>query len=118
LLVAKHALFREGLATVLEWREGFKVAQAESLAEAHRVLRTLDAEPDFVVVDLEMPSGDGVELIREILETWPHVPILALTTSRDPERATRAKEAGAGKVLSTAASSEELLEEVRRLGNG
>jgi CheY-like chemotaxis protein len=118
LMVAKHALFREGLATVLEWREGFKVAQAESLAGVLRILRTLDSEPEIAVVDLELPSGDGVELIREIHETWRRVPILALTTSRDPERATRAKEAGAGEVVSTAASSEELFEEVRRLKNG
>jgi DNA-binding NarL/FixJ family response regulator len=117
LLVAKHATFRQALAIVLEGREGFKVAQAESLAEAHRVLRSLDAEPDTAVVDLELPSSDGVELIREIHETWPHVPILALTISRDPERDARAKEAGAGEVLTMAASAEKLLEAVRRLGD-
>jgi DNA-binding NarL/FixJ family response regulator len=117
LLVAKHATFRQALAIVLEGREGFKVAQAESRAEAHRVLRSLDTEPDTAVVDLELPSSDGVELIREIHETWPHVPILALTTSRDPERVARAKEAGAGEVLTMAASAEKLFEEVRRLGD-
>lgn len=117
LLIAKHALFREALAIVLEWREGCNVAQAGSLAEVLWILRTLDAEPEIAVVDLELPSCDGVELIREIHEMWPRVPILALTISRDPERATRAKEAGAGEVLSTAASSEELFEGVRRLRN-
>jgi CheY-like chemotaxis protein len=117
LLIARNALFREALAFVLEWREGFNVAQAESLAEAHWVLRTLDAEPDFVVVGLELPNGNGIELIRKVLEAWPHVPLLALTSSWDPERASRAKEAGAGEVLSTAASGEKLFEGVRRLSN-
>jgi DNA-binding response OmpR family regulator len=89
--------------------QGFTGAQAESLAEAHRVLRSLAAEPDTAVVDLELPISDGVELIREIHETWPHVPILALTTSGDPERDARAKEAGADEVLTMAASAEKLL---------
>jgi len=117
LLVAKHATFRQALAVVLEWHEGFTVAQAESLAEAYRVLRSLDAEPNLAVVDLELPGSDGVELIREIHETWPHIPILALTISRGPELAARTKEAGAGEVLTVAASIEKLLEEVRRLGD-
>jgi DNA-binding NarL/FixJ family response regulator len=120
LLVAKHVVFRQTLALVLEWHEGFETAQAGSLAEARRVLlRTPDAEqPDLAVVDLELPDDDGFELIGEIREEWPHAPVLALTTSRDPRRHARAKEAGAGEVLTMAASSEEFLEGVRRLGNG
>ncbi len=118
LLVAKQVVFRQALALVLEWHAGFKTVHAGSLAEARSVLRTADAEqPDLAVVDLELPNGDGFELIGEIHEVWPHVPILALTTGREPERAGRAKEAGAGEVLTMAASSGEFLEEVRRLGN-
>ena len=119
LLVVKHVMFREALALVLELHASFKTVQVESLAEAHQILRNPDAEqPDLVVLDLELPNDDGFELIREIHEVWPRVPVLALTTGQDPERAVRAKEAGADEVLTMTPSGGELLEEVRRLGNG
>jgi len=119
LLVVKHVKFRQALALVLEWHADFNTVHAGSLAEARRVLRTPDAErPDLAVVDLELPDDDGFELIGEIREEWPHAPILALTTSQDSRRHARAKEAGAGEVLTIAISGVELLEGVRRLGNG
>ena len=118
LLVAQHVVFRQALTLVLEWHAGFKAVQVESLAEAHQLMRDPDAEqPDLAVVDLELPNGDGFELIGEIHEVWPRVPVLALTTGREPERAGRAKEAGAGEVLTISASGEEFLKAVRRLGN-
>lgn len=117
LVVAKHVVFRQALALVLEWSEGFRAAQAGSLLEAHRVLRDPDAEPDLAIVDLELPNSEGFDLINEIRDVWPQVPVLALTTSRDPERAARAKEAGADEVLTGTTSGEDLIEEVRRLGN-
>lgn len=115
LLVAKHVVFRQALALFLEWRADFRVVQAGSLAEAHQLLRNPEAEPDLALVDLEMPNDDGVDLIREIREVWPRVSVLALTTRPNLERAAWAKEAGAGEVLISAASSDELLEVVRQL---
>lgn len=118
LLVAEHTVFRQALALLIEWRMDFKTAQAGSLTEARRIFGKPAAEPDLVVVDLELPYGDGFVLTGELRRAKPDVPVLALTISQDPERAARAKEAGAGEVLTMAASSEELLEGVRRLRNG
>jgi DNA-binding NarL/FixJ family response regulator len=116
LLVAKHVVFRQALALVLEWHAGLKTAQAASVTEVHQLLGDPDAgQPDLAVVDLELPNGEGFELIGEIREAWPRVPVLVLTTGREPEGAARAKEAGADEVLTMAASGEELLEGVRRL---
>ena len=115
LLVAKHATFRQALAIVLEGHVNVKTTQAGSPAEVRQVLREPHAKPNLAVVVLELPNGDGVELIEEICGVWPRVRVLALT-SRDPERVARAKEAGADEVLTMAASIEKLLEEVRRLG--
>ena len=101
LLVAKHAVFRECLALILEWRMDFWIAQAGSFSEAHRVLR----------------NGDGIDLIGDICEMWPRVSVLALTTRRNLESVAWAKQAGADEVLSMTASGDELLEKVRRLEN-
>jgi DNA-binding NarL/FixJ family response regulator len=118
LLIAKHVVFRQALALVLEWHADFRAVQVGSLAEAHQLLRSPDAEqPDLAIVDLELPNDDGVELIREIHEVCPRTPVLALTTSSESERTSRARKAGAVKVFTMTASGEEFLEEVRRLGD-
>jgi DNA-binding NarL/FixJ family response regulator len=116
LLVTEHVVFRQALALVLEWHTDFRAVQAGSLAEAQQLLGVPYVEhPDLAIVDLELPNGDAVELIGEIHEVYPRTPVLALTTSRVPERTARAREAGADEVLTMAASSEELLEGVRRI---
>jgi DNA-binding NarL/FixJ family response regulator len=118
LLVANHIMFREALALILERHADFRIVQVGSLTEAHQILRDPDAKPDLAIVDLELPNGDAFELIGQLRVVWPRTPVLALTTIQEPERAAWAKEAGAGAVLTMADSSEELLEEVRRLGKG
>jgi DNA-binding NarL/FixJ family response regulator len=119
LIVDDHDLFRELVALVLETHAGFgENVQARSLVEACQVLATSSGEPDLVIVDLDLPGGDGIELIGKLREAWSRVPVLALTVGRNPERRNRALRAGADEVLPTAASGAELLGVVRRLGGG
>jgi DNA-binding response OmpR family regulator len=111
LLVEDHTLFREGLALLLEWRTGFESDQAGSLAEARRILSDTKDDPLCVVVDLDLPNGDGMEL----LEQFRGLPALALTPRRSLQRRARALEAGADEVLPTAVSAEEIVGAVMRL---
>lgn len=116
LLVEDHHLFREVLAVVLEEETDLKGnAQAGSLAEARRVLRRLSDEIDIVIVDLDLPHGDGISLIENIREAETDVPVLALTTGRSLERRAAALRAGASEVLSTASSGEKIVGAVKRL---
>lgn len=117
LLVDDHDLFRQVLAVVLEHHAGFgESAQAGSTAEARRAL--LDGsqvEADLAFVDLDLPdTADAAALIGELRGVG--VPVVAMTASRDQERHARALEAGACEVLTTAATSEEIVGAARRLG--
>lgn len=111
LLVEDHALFREGLALLLEWRTGLGSVQAGSLAEAERILTDTKDKPACAIVDLDLPDGDGIELLEQLRG----LPILALTTGRNLERRARALEVGADEVLSTAESAERIADVVGRL---
>lgn len=111
LLVEDHALFREGLALLLEWRTGLGSVQAGSLAEAERILTDTEDKPACAIVDLDLPDGDGIELLEQLRG----LPILALTTGRNLERRARALEVGADEVLSTAESAERIADVVGRL---
>ena len=116
LLVHNDALFREGLAILLEWQMDLHSLQAGSVAEAHRIL----GEPHhdqvrLAIVDIDLPNEDGIELIKELRELEPDCPVLALTTTRSMQKHVRALQAEAEEVLTLGESIEELTDAVRRL---
>ena len=115
LLIEDHALFREGLALLLEWRTGLESVAAGSLAEGHRVLSDPRGTADVAIIDLNLPDGDGCELIAQLHKTKPHVPVLALTADRSLAWQARALEAGADEVLAKATPVEQIIDAVERI---
>jgi DNA-binding NarL/FixJ family response regulator len=109
LLVEDHTLFRESLALLLEWRLGLESIEAGSLAEGRRVLSAAKGMADFAIIDLDLPDGDGSELIERLHQTEPDVPILAFTADRSLVRRARALEAGADEVLAKMTPVEQII---------
>jgi DNA-binding response OmpR family regulator len=111
LLVVEHnRLFGEGLALLLQWRTGLSSVQAGSLAEARAILEDADHKPACVVVDLDLPEGDGTKVLEEL----NGLPVLALIGRVNVERQAEAMGAGADEVLPTG-SLEEIASAVERL---
>jgi DNA-binding NarL/FixJ family response regulator len=116
LLVEDHTSFRQALALVFREEPGFEfVAEAASMAEARR---TRVSGFDLVVVDLGLPDGDGIALIREIKEESHYPTVLVLTATPDREQHALAVEAGADGILHKAAELDEILASSRRLLSG
>jgi two-component system, NtrC family, response regulator AtoC len=111
LLVEKHALFGEGLALLLKWRTGLDSVQSGSIAETQRILGDANEKPVCAVVDLDLPDGDGIELLERLRE----LPVVALVGDRSLERCARALEAGAEKVLHKRESCEKIGNTVEQL---
>jgi DNA-binding NarL/FixJ family response regulator len=112
LLVVEHnRLFREGLALLLEWRTGLSSVQASSLAEAKGILEEANQKPACIIVDLDLPDGEGTELLKQL----DGIPVLALIESRNPERRAEAIGLGADEVLRTTGPSEKMAAAVERL---
>ena len=109
LLVENHALFRESLALLLDWELGLESIDAGSLAEGHRVLGAAKGMVDLAIVELDLPDGDGSELIERLRQTEPEVPIVALTADRSVARHARALEVGADEVLAKSAYVEQII---------
>jgi DNA-binding NarL/FixJ family response regulator len=118
LLIDDHALFREGLALLLEGQLSLESVQAESLAEGHRVLSAVEDVADFAIIDLDLPDGDGTELIEQLHEIEPGVPVLALAAGRGLAERARALEAGADEVLTKATPVEQIIDAVERMKRG
>ena len=110
LLVEHNPLFREALATLLEWQTGLSSVHAGSLAEAKGVLEEANQKPACIIVDLDLPDGEGNELLKEL----DGIPVLALIKGHSLLRRAEAMELGAEEVLRTR-SVEKIAAAVERL---
>jgi DNA-binding NarL/FixJ family response regulator len=95
LLVEHNLLFGEGLATLLEWQTGLSSVRAGSVAEAKGLLEEANQRPACIIVDLDLPDGEG----NELLEQLDGIPVLALTEGCSLQRQAEAMVLGADEVL-------------------
>ncbi len=111
LLVDDEAEFVETLAQRLEVRD-FEVATALSGEEA--LERLEDREVDVVVLDLQMPGVDGIQVLRRIKERRPLIEVIMLTGHATVETAIEGMKLGAFDFLTKPTETEELLEKIAR----
>ncbi|MBA2781340.1 MAG: response regulator transcription factor, partial [Rubrobacteraceae bacterium] len=117
LLVDDHALFREGLISLLSYQDDFAVVgEAENAESALGQARAL--EPDIVLMDIELPGEDGVAATRRLTTELPAVTVVMLTVRDDSQTLFEAIKAGAQGYLVKNARSRELLEHLRGLARG
>ena len=115
LLVDDHVSFRDAAATVFE-QEGYEVVgQVGTLAEAHELIDVGALAADVAMVDLDLPDGDGSDLIAEMHETNPQTQVLVLSATLDRAEMARAVESGAAGFLHKSAGMNEVLDTIRRL---
>ena len=119
LLLDDHLSFRQPLAFMLEREPDLTVtAQAGSLAEARQALADGAAAVDVALIDLQLPDGNGVEIIREMRAAASSGHALVLTADPDKLRHARAIEAGACGVIGKTAHLAEIVEAIRRVHAG
>ena len=97
LLVDDSALVTEALGVLLT-ETGHRVRTARSVADA--LARAREAMPDVLLLDLTLPDGDGLEVLRTLAAEGRAVPApVALTGHDDPETEARCRAAGCVAVL-------------------
>jgi DNA-binding NarL/FixJ family response regulator len=117
LLVDDHALFREGLISLLSYQDDFTVVgEAEDAESALNQARAL--EPDIVLMDIELPGEDGVIATQRLKMEMPTVTVVMLTVRDDSQTLFEAIKAGAQGYLVKNVRSWELLEQIRSLARG
>jgi DNA-binding NarL/FixJ family response regulator len=109
LVVDDHSVVRDGLAVILDREHGMKVvgvaATGEEAVDAARRLK-----PTVVVMDLVLPVLNGIDAMRQIIQSLPRTHVIALSACHTLEHVYRALRAGAcGYVLKSAAMAELLL---------
>jgi DNA-binding NarL/FixJ family response regulator len=117
LLADDHALFRQGLKSLLEAEPDFKVmGEAKDGREALR--HALEAHPDVILMDIQMPGLDGVQATQEILREWPQARVVMLTMYRQDGYVFEAVKTGAKGYLLKDLDAKELVEAIRQVASG
>jgi DNA-binding NarL/FixJ family response regulator len=117
VLVDDHAMVREGLRFLLRSATDITVVgEAENGVAALEVVQRLS--PNIVVLDLDMPGGDGMTALRELGQILPGVKVLILTMYAEHERLLPLLEAGARGYLTKEAASRDLVEAIRVVASG
>lgn len=111
LVVDDERFFREAIRETLE-EGGFSVATAASGSEALELLA--DPEIAVMVLDIQMPGMNGIEVLRRVRETHPSLRVLILSAHTDQEIVLEALRLGAADYLAKPLHDEELVLAVRR----
>jgi DNA-binding NarL/FixJ family response regulator len=117
LIADDHPIFRKGMRALLaSLPEAELAGEASSGAEAARMASQL--QPDVVLMDLQMPGGNGLDAIRQIVQISPHIRILVVTMFDDDDSVFAAMRAGARGYVLKDAGDEEITRAIWAVGKG
>jgi DNA-binding NarL/FixJ family response regulator len=117
LVVDDHPVVRAGLVTILGTQPDFVVVgEAEDADTA--IQRLLSLRPNVLLLDLEMPGGDGVDVLRRAQESGSDARALVFTAFDADDRILAAVRAGAQGYLLKGAPREELFRAIRVVHEG
>lgn len=117
LVVDDHSVMRDGLAHRIDTEAGMQVVGCvatgeDAIAAAQRL------QPDVIIMDLVLPSLNGVDATRHILLNCPKTVVIVLSACRSLEHVRRSLRAGAHGYVLKSSAVDELTEAVRRSGSG
>jgi two-component system, NarL family, response regulator NreC len=117
LLADDHTVVRKGLRLLLESQPGFEVV-AEAGDGRHAVALAEQASPDVVVMDVAMPTLNGIEAARQIVSKQPHPEVVFLSMHSDESYVLRALKAGARGYLLKDSAEYDLINAVKAVTEG
>ena len=111
LVVDDAAVDRKLVSGLLSKQAGFRVEMATSGDDALAKLDSL--QPSLIVTDLVMPGMSGLDLVAQVVERHPEIPVILMTGKGSEEIAVQALEAGAASYVPKAALHQYLLSTVQ-----
>jgi DNA-binding NarL/FixJ family response regulator len=116
LLVDDHTVVREGMRRLLATAIDAELFDAASSEAAQAVFRA--EKPDVVVLDLNLPGGGGLDLLRRLVSEEPRTRVLIFSMHASPAYVMRAMQAGACGYVTKSASADELVEAIQKVAGG
>jgi CheY-like chemotaxis protein len=117
LIADDHDVLRRGIRTMLESDPGLEVC-GEAVDGKDALEKTLAQAPDLVILDINMPIMNGLDVLRQIVRHRPQTKVLAFSVHDSKQIVEEILAAGAHSYLSKATAGQHLVHEVRLLLNG
>lgn len=117
MIVDDHPLLRSGIRRVLEIESDLEVV-AEASDGKEGVSKALEMEPDIILMDINLPTMNGLQATREIKSLRPGIGIVVFTAYDDETQALYAIQAGASAYFPKDVTAAELVSAIREVSNG
>jgi DNA-binding NarL/FixJ family response regulator len=115
VLVDDHAMFRSGVRSEIGTAVDI-VGEAEDAPSAIRTIRA--TRPDVVLLDVHLPGGGGLEVLRQLRDELPDVKFLALSVSDAAEDVIGVIRGGARGYVTKSITGTQLVDAIRRVADG
>jgi DNA-binding NarL/FixJ family response regulator len=117
LVADSHPAVRDGLVAMLSTQSDFRVVGQASTGR--EVIENIEiAHPDVVLLDLDMPELDGVEVLRRVTVEHPEVRMLMFTAFDDDRRNVGTVQTGTAGYLQKGSPRDEVFEAIRAINQG
>jgi two-component system, NarL family, invasion response regulator UvrY len=117
LICDDHVIVRQGLRQLLSEAGDIEVS-AEAADGPAALQRLRQGSIDVLLLDIALPGRDGLDVLRQLREEWPRLPVIMLSTYPDRQYAVRSLKLGAAGYLNKSADSEQITAAVRRAAGG
>lgn len=117
LIADDHALFRDGLKRIFNETEDIDVV-AEAVDGKDILKKIREYEWDIILLDINLPDINGLDILKRILSTSAPACILVLSMYPEEEYAIRAIRSGASGYLTKDSPTDQLINVIRRLAKG
>ena len=117
VLVDDHEVVRAGIKAMLDAEDDIEVV-GEAGTAADGIKKVGYDQPDVAVLDVRLPDASGIEACRDILDRFPDVKVLMLTSFADEQALMSAILAGASGYVLKRVKGSDLVENIRRVGRG
>lgn len=116
LIVDDHEVLRDGVKRVLEKLPGAIFGEAGTVPKALKLVREQDW--DVVLLDISLGERSGLEVLKELKQIRPHLPVLILSMHSEEQFARRALKAGASGYLTKDSPRAELVKAAQKVMSG
>lgn len=118
LIADDHAIVRSGLKQILD-ETGGEIQVLGEAANGREVLEKIQGQEwDVLVLDITMPGRSGLDILKDIRQLKPKLPVLILSMHAEEQFATRMLKAGASGYLNKESAPEELVKAIRKVCDG
>jgi DNA-binding NarL/FixJ family response regulator len=117
MLVDDHAVLRDGLRNIISLVDDIEVV-GEAVSGDDALLQVEKCKPDMILMDINMPMKNGVEVTGILKKKYPHIKILVLTMHSHEEYFMSAIREGADGYLLKDAPSDQVVEAIRTVARG